>query len=786
MRLCPSSCRSVLLLAVLTIGLLVISCGGSDGPSTPQNTTPTASFTVTPTSGTTETDFQFDASGCSDAEDETNALEVRWDWENDGTWDTAYATDKTATHRYTTSGTKTVRLEVKDTGGLTKQATESVIVSLPNTAPTASFTVTPTEGTTETDFDFDASGCTDAEDATSELEVRWDWEDDGVWDTTYGVDKSATHRYDTPGAKTIKLEVRDTGDSTDTVTESVTVSAANTSPTASFTVTPGSGTTETDFDFDASACSDIEDPVTSLEVRWDWENDGTWDTEYSTTKTATHRFTSTGTITINMEVKDTGGLTAQTARDVTVEAPNTAPTASFTVTPGSGTTETDFSYDASGCTDAEDPVGSLEVRWDWENDGTWDTGYSTGKITTHQFTATGTITTKLEVRDTGGLTDETTHSVTVSPPNIAPTASFVVTPTFGSTETDFAFDASLSSDPEDPAASLEVRWDWENDGVWDTGYSATKSATYRYSTGGTKTIKMEVKDTGAKVDDTTQIVEVMVVIPAGTFTMGSDPGEGATNEEPEHQPYISAFSMDIHEVTNAWYADALNWAVANGRAYWNGSDVVKSSSDATMYLLVSDSDCRIDRSGSSFVVESGYEQHPVLEISWYGAAAYCNWRSEMDALTPCYDTSTWDCNFAAGGFRLPTEAEWEKAARGSSDERTYTWGEDAPTCGRVNARVIDFCVGGTSPVGSYPTGVSPYGLFDMAGNLWEWCNDWYAAAYYSVSPATDPQGPTSGSTRVRRGGSWNSPVSGLRLAQRKDTSPANSVNNIGFRVARSE
>ncbi|MBM3287812.1 MAG: hypothetical protein FJY88_10755 [Candidatus Eisenbacteria bacterium] len=275
----------------------------------------------------------------------------------------------------------------------------------------------------------------------------------------------------------------------------------------------------------------------------------------------------------------------------------------------------------------------------------------------------------------------------------------------------------------------------------------------------------------------------MVEVPAGSFTMGSDASEGNSNERPEHMPYISAFSIDTCEATNAEYAVALNWAIASGRAYWNGSDVVRSSSDATIYLEVSSSSCRLDRSGSSFVVQSGYERHPVVEVSWFGATAYCNWLSEMGGLALCYDES-WNCDFSASGYRLPTEAEWEKAARGASDERAYPWGDEGSGCSRAN---YYGCGGTTKPVGSCPSGRSPYGLYDMAGNVWEWCNDWYSSTYYEVSPPTDPRGPSGGSDRVNRGGSWNTSFGNIRCAFRNYSDvPSHTSGKLGFRVARTK
>jgi uncharacterized protein (TIGR02145 family) len=189
----------------------------------------------------------------------------------------------------------------------------------------------------------------------------------------------------------------------------------NTAPQAAFTVSPSSGTTQTQFAFDASGCSDEEDNSSSLQVRWDWENDGNWDTDWSSNKTVSHQYSSAGNFTIAMEVKDSEGLTDAATRNVTVEeeTSNTPPTASFTVNPEEGTTETEFYFDASGCSDNEDSTDDLEVRWDWENDGNWDTGWSTDKTETHQYNSEGNFTIKLEVRDKEGLTDYTTRNITV-------------------------------------------------------------------------------------------------------------------------------------------------------------------------------------------------------------------------------------------------------------------------------------------------------------------------------------------------------------------------------------
>ncbi|NCD33989.1 MAG: hypothetical protein EOL87_11325 [Spartobacteria bacterium] len=249
----------------------------------------------------------------------------------------------------------------------------------------------------------------------------------------------------------------------------------------------------------------------------------------------------------------------------------------------------------------------------------------------------------------------------------------------------------------------------------------------------------------------------MAAIPGGTFVMG---GEGYT----EHNVTLSPFYMDKTEVTNDEMIRVMQWAYNNGKLYVTTSTVKNNSGNQQELLDLNDSDCRITWDGSSFGMKdakgSGY---PCVEVTWYGACAYANYRSEMEGLTPCYDLSDWSCNWSASGYRLPTEAEWEYAARGGLSGQRFPWGDTIThqlanyyssssysyDTSATRGYHPDWDDGGypyTSPVGTFaPNG---YGLYDMAGNLWEWCNDWYSSSYYSSSTSTDPTGPTTGSCRV--------------------------------------
>ena len=277
------------------------------------------------------------------------------------------------------------------------------------------------------------------------------------------------------------------------------------------------------------------------------------------------------------------------------------------------------------------------------------------------------------------------------------------------------------------------------------------------------------------------------LIPAGSFQMGdqSNPLVGSSDERPVHSVYVSAFYMGKYEVTKELWDAVRAWGLNNGYTdlpVGNDSSVSKGAN------------------------------HPVHTISWYAMVKWCNARSQKEGLTPCYTvggltyktgSSAPDCNWSANGYRLPSEAEWEKAARGGLSAQNFPWGNTinhTTVNYRANSSAYSYDTSGyttytyhptyytgsapySSPVGSFaPNG---YGLYDMAGNMWEWCWDWNSSSYYASSPGSDARGAASGAYRVYRGGCWGNDAVSCRVAYRYYYGPGGTNIGIGFRIARS-
>lgn len=245
----------------------------------------------------------------------------------------------------------------------------------------------------------------------------------------------------------------------------------------------------------------------------------------------------------------------------------------------------------------------------------------------------------------------------------------------------------------------------------------------------------------------TEDTVAMVTIPAGPFTMGRD--DGPEDERPAHTVVLPAFQIDRLPVTNVRFAEFLNA---------RGHSLPDVQGGARLYDF-DDNDARIHQVNGKHIADRGFEHHPVVEPSWLGALHYCAWR----------------------GKRLPTEAEWEKAARGT-DARRYPWGNAAPdkTRAQFAARFND-----TAPVENFAAGASPYGVFGMAGNAWEWVSSQYRPYPYRTDDGREDLSP--GPVRATRGGGHDSSAEEITTTQRGrnlSRNPRAGHHNIAFRCAR--
>ena len=276
----------------------------------------------------------------------------------------------------------------------------------------------------------------------------------------------------------------------------------------------------------------------------------------------------------------------------------------------------------------------------------------------------------------------------------------------------------------------------------------------------------------------------MIKIIAGSFNMGDTLDQGDEDEKPVHEVTITYdYYIGKFEITNREYCAFLNNAGVSSNGSKDGKELID----------MDDENCQIGHNGTKFYVKNNLDNYPIIEVTWWGAIYFCNWFSNIEGLTASYNLDTGELiDYPANkGIRLPTEAEWEYAARGAANNPDYLYAGsdniDEVAWYWINSENPD------NPIyfgkGSHEVGLknpNALGTYDMSGNVYEWCTDWYGEDYYASSTLQNPTGPSIGSNRITRGGTWYGNYNNNRLGNRFNKPPTYSGWDFGFRICRSE
>lgn len=469
-------------------------------------------FSVDRVEGDLQTEFNFFATIFTGGGESQRRFWFRWDFDGDGVFDTIFQQTPVATYIYAQAGTFSPALEVKDEFGTTltiigyhtgNKDIGKISIGK-NRMPEAAIIVFPKTGEAGiTIFSLDSSLSSD-ESGRSDFEVRFDFENDGRFDTDFSNNPKLTHVYKNGGKKEILVQIRSASGKTDSAIAAVEIFEKNSLPVADLYITNNSqtgdylsGTIGTEFTFSAQGSADAEDSGNLLEARFDFNGDGIFDTVFSNTKIAKHKYLEIGNYSVNVEVKDTLGARSQSSKTITV-VNNEAPRGTIKISPLSGPPATKFDFNISNLIDSQNLSGYIQSRIDYDGDGSFDTDFSYRTFYSYAYNRTGTFTPLVQIKDRFGQTTDLESTVTVFGSN-PPVAFFTVKPSSGNFNTTFQFDASGSEDQETPLKNLRFRWDFEytgvNDIIFDTGFAANPKTVNIFSgQTGERRIRLEVED----------------------------------------------------------------------------------------------------------------------------------------------------------------------------------------------------------------------------------------------------------------------------------------------------
>jgi uncharacterized protein (TIGR02145 family) len=389
--------------------LLLVACNRQDR----EVLRPAASYRIDPEAGQTTDTFSFDASATMAGGRRVRAY-YRWDWDHDGRWDNEYSQLPLTPHRFYREGTFRPLLGVINSEGLEDTVSLTLTVKQGYSPPRPSFTIDPPVSNLKTTFTLDASTTRDDEDSIGQLKFMWDFDGNGSWDTPLSSKTSITHVYPDTGHFQPRLQVADPRNLRATVARTVWVTNINNRLVADFNWNPEYGTTDSVFTLDASKSHHLDYPDALLRYSWKLPPNYEWsDWSYDPVKTI--RFVREATYTLELRIMDTASLINSCSKKITVYHQNVPPSAKFTIGCRRGNIRTQFYFDSWPTLDQESLPTSLQVRWDFNGDGQWDTDYSDERTIFHSYPQPGTYKVYLEARDPDGLSDTTAQFVEVSP-----------------------------------------------------------------------------------------------------------------------------------------------------------------------------------------------------------------------------------------------------------------------------------------------------------------------------------------------------------------------------------